>query len=286
MAKTYFLAPTRDTPPSGPIFLGAIITSPRSPELSLNNKKSPLLTALEVSTSTLRDSTRTLSKGAKGKAGVWCEFVVDIGVGGNAGTTWDNTEVAEYKFGELVTKTIAPGLDEVRKLFSDDAVQQAIKDSRFGSNLYMITGVKIARGAEVAISKVKALGGNLHFGVDTTPFGVPLKVGPDLENERSKGQGLTEKHDYDFVFAYRLREIRYKRREVKEQKEYAKGDLMGHDQERNESDSDEEYEGGEPELVGMNGGDVKGDAWELDPSQAMDDDDEVVQVVRFENEEE
>jgi hypothetical protein len=286
MAKTYFLAPTRDTLPSGPIFLGGIVSSPRSPELSLNNKRSPLLETLEVSTTTIHDSTRTLSKGTKGKAGVWCEFIIDIGVGGDAGTTWDNTEVTEYKFEELVTKTISPDLHEVRKLFEDDSVQQAIKDSRFGSNLYLITGIKIARGAEVAISKVRSRGGNLHFGVDTTALGVPLKVGPDLENERSKGQGLTEKHKGEFVFAYRLREIRYKRKKLEGQKEYAKGDLMGHGQDRKESESDEDEESGEPELIDLKNADVKGDAWELDPSKTIDDDGEEVLVVRFDDEEE
>lgn len=284
MAKTYFLAPTRETLPSGPIFLGGIISSPRSPEISLNNKRSPLLSALEVSTSTVHDSTRTLSKGTKGKAGVWCEFIIDIGVGGDAGITWDNTEVAEYKFEELVTKTIAPSLHEVRKLFEDDGVQQEIKNSRFGSNLYLITGIKIARGAEVAISKVRSRGGNLHFGVDTTALGVPIKVGPDLENERSRGQGLTEKIKHEFVFAYRLRELRYRRKQVEGQKQYDKGDLMGHGQDSKESDSEDDEEGGEPELTYLENADVKGDVWELDPSKVMDDDGEEVRVVRFEDE--
>jgi len=267
------------------MFLGGIITSPRSPELSVNSKNSPLLSKFEISTSTLRDSTRTLSKGTKGKAGVWCEFLADIGIGGEVSTKWDDTEVAEYKFEELVTNTITPGLDEVRKLFSDESVQQAVKDSRFGSNLYLITGIKIARGADVAISKAKARGGNLHFGVDATALGVPIKVGPKFENERSQGQGLTEKHTDEFVFAYRLREIKYKRKKIETQKEYAKGDLMGHDQKGTESDSDEDEAGGEPELIGLESRDVKGDAWELDPLKAMDDDEEV-QVVKFEDEEE
>ena len=36
MTKTYFLAPTLDCPPSGPIALGSIITSPANPEIPLN----------------------------------------------------------------------------------------------------------------------------------------------------------------------------------------------------------------------------------------------------------
>ena len=35
-AKTYFLCPTWDCPPDGPIFLGSIIDDPLEPETSLN----------------------------------------------------------------------------------------------------------------------------------------------------------------------------------------------------------------------------------------------------------
>lgn len=284
MSKTYFLVLTRDTPPSGPIFLGSIIKSPRSPELSINGKKSPLLSNLEVHESTLTDSSRSLTKNGKSKTGVWAEFLNGTGISAEVSGTWDTVSSSTYKFSALITRTISPSLSEIQAIFQEPGLQQTIKDSRFRDNLYMITGIKIARGAEVAIEKIKKRGGNLNFGVDWTPFGVPIKVGPDVGIEREIGQGLEEKHTSDFVFAYRLREIRYRRKTVEEQKEYLKGDLMGVGKERSEKALAELEE--EAELVGLGGGDVKGDAWEGDATEAVDEDGEDVICVMLDEEDE
>lgn len=281
MSKTYFLAPTRDSKPSGPIFLGSIIKSPRSPEISLNGKKSPLLKDLEVSESTITNASYNIFQTRKGKVGIWAEFIQGSGIGGNISGNWDNAEVTSFKFDELVTRTIAPESLEVRAMFKDDNIQMAMKNSRFRDNLYMVTGIKIARGADVAISKIRAKGGNLHFGIDGSASGIPLTIGPDVSVHSSKGQGLKERHDEEFVFAYRLREIVYVRKEVKDQKEYRKGDLMGHGRgKKAENDWVDEFEA---ELQGLRKDDVRPDAWDFDVLPAVDDDGTEVSCVRIED---
>ncbi|KAH7309955.1 hypothetical protein BKA65DRAFT_168111 [Rhexocercosporidium sp. MPI-PUGE-AT-0058] len=303
MSKTYFLVPTRDTPPSGPIFLGSIIKSPRSPELSINGKKSPLLSTLDVDVTRLLNSSRQLTKNGKGKTGVWVEFLTGMGIGAEISGNWDNIEQSTYKFEELITKTISPSLTQIQAIFKEPDVQQCLKDSRFRDNLYMITGIKIARGADIAVSKIKSRGGNLNFGIDTTPFGVPIKVGPDIEISSEVGQSFEEKHTEDFVFAYRLREIRYRRKVVEDQKEYRKGDLLGAGPRRKDESADLEEQGAgvggsaekgkeeskaainevvEAEFVGLGNGDIDGDAWDADTTLAVDEDGEEVHCVLLE----
>ncbi|KAL5319283.1 hypothetical protein ACEPPN_012333 [Leptodophora sp. 'Broadleaf-Isolate-01'] len=295
MSKTYFLVPTRDTPPTGPIFLGSIIKSPRSPELSVNRKKSPLLSALEVDVTRLFDSSRQLTRNGKGKTGVWVEFLGGMGIGADISGNWDNIEQSTYKFDELITKTISPSLAEISAIFNEQEVQQCLKDSRFRDNLYMITGIKIARGADVAVSKIRSRGGNLNFGIDTTPFGVPIKIGPDIEISKEVGQSFEEKHTEDFVFAYRLREIRYRRKVVEDQKEYRKGDLMGAGPRKQDGHIGEgEMRGeegkslgevdAEAELIGLGSGDVDGDSWDADTTSATDEDGEEVHCIFLEGE--
>jgi hypothetical protein len=273
MSKTYFLAPTRDTPPNGPITLGSIIKSPRSPELSLNERDSPAVKALKVGETSVTSASRTLLKSGKGKAGVWAEFIDGVGISGKISGNWDNGELAQYKFEKLITKTIAPDLVAVSKIFEEASVQKAIKDSRFRANLYMITGIKVARGADVAISKIRARGGNLYFGVDTTALALPLKIGPDISATTTAGQSLTEHHSTDFVFAYRLRELVYKRKVIEEQKEYPKGDLMGHNEGMGEMGDNEDFPV-EAEVSGLDPEDLKAEDWELEPIAATDDDGE------------
>lgn len=148
----------------------------------------------------------------------------------------------------------------------------------------MITGVKIARDADVLIGKMRERGGNLHFGANLTPVSVPIKVGPDLEASRGHGQSVKEKHAGEFVFAYRLREIRYRRRKVEEQREYPKGDLLGHDEGKGWGEGNKEEVGEEAELVGLGVGDIGGEDWDAEDVEVVDDDGEEVRCVVFENE--
>ncbi|KAE8443374.1 hypothetical protein EG329_001932 [Mollisiaceae sp. DMI_Dod_QoI] len=284
--KTYFLAPTRDSPPSGPIFLGSIIKSPRSPEISLNSKTSPLLKSLEIQETITIDTSRQLYRDSKGKVGIWGEFLsgLPLGIDASVSTNWDNGEFTQYKFKELITRSIFPSQFEISTIFTDPAIQTSIKDSRFRDNLYMITGVKIARGADVVIGKMRERGANLHFGADLTPLSVPIKVGPDLESSMGHGQKVQEKHEAEFVFAYRLREIKYRKRAVEEQREYLKGDLFGHRQGK-ELEEKGEVEN-EAELVGLTSGDVGGDDLDADDVAVLDDDGNEVHCVVFEDEDE
>ncbi|CZR60298.1 uncharacterized protein PAC_10194 [Phialocephala subalpina] len=284
--KTYFLVPTRDSPPSGPIFLGSIIKSPRSPELCINSKTSPLLTSLEIHEKITTDETRHLYRDSKGKVSLFAEFLsgLPLGLDASVGTNWDNGEFAKYAFKELVTKQIFPSQGEIALIFKDEAIQGAIKDSRFRDNLYMITGVKIARGADVLIGKLRERGGNLHFGADLTPVSVPIKVGPDLDVTRGHGQSVEEKHAGEFVFAYRLREIKYRRRKVEEQREYLKGDLFGHNEGKGWGKGEKVEVEEEAELIGLGSGDVGVEDWDAEDVEAVDDDGEEVRCVVFEDE--
>ncbi|KAL2067622.1 hypothetical protein VTL71DRAFT_15718 [Oculimacula yallundae] len=300
MSKTYFLVPTRDTPPNGPIFLGSIIKSPRSPELSVNGKTSPLLSALDVVVTKVIDSSRQITHNGKGKTGVWVEFLSGMGIGAEVSGNWDDIEQSTYKFDELITQTIAPSFAEIVAIFNEPDVQQFLKDSRFRDNLYMITGIKIARGADIAVSKIKSKGGNFNFGIDTTPFGVPIKIGPDVEISKEAGQSYEEKHTDDFVFAYRLREIRYRKKAVEDQREYRKGDLLGagprkknEEQEvgvgpgvqKGPQETPQDEVVAEAELVGLGKNDVDGDAWDADTALTVDDDGDEVHCVLLEDDE-
>jgi hypothetical protein len=279
--KTYFLAPTRDTPPSGPIFLGAIIKSPRSPELPLNSKTSPRLQTLQIHETSTTDTTRQLYRDRNGKVGLYAEFLsgLPFGLDASVGTNWDNGDFEQYKFKELITRSIFPSQGEIAAIFADPVIQARIKDSMFRDNLYMVTSVKIARGADVVIGKIRERGGNLHFGADLTPLSVPIKVGPDLEGSRSHGQKAKEKHAGEFVFAYRLREIRYRRKALEEQREYLKGDLMGHDQKKKEEERREVES--EAVLIGLNGMDVDSEEVDADNVPVLDDDGDEVRCVMW-----
>lgn len=280
MGKTYFIVPSYDTPASGPITLGSIIASPRFPEVYLNGNTSSSIQKLPINETSVVDWSHMISNSQQTKVGIWAKFLQSFGVGGDMSVEWDKSETASYRFDKLITRTILPDADHIRTAFEDPKVQEYIKNSRFRGNVYMIVGLKIACGAEIAISKMRAKGINLNLGVDMMPFnGVPLQVGPELGLTNKKAAETSFRQPTDFVFAYRLREIVYKKKAVVSQKDYLKGDLMGVGQGKLSEDEDADDSQGELELLGLKKSDVAAEEWEFEGDQAMEDDGEVCECV-------
>ncbi|KAK8120180.1 hypothetical protein PG999_004300 [Apiospora kogelbergensis] len=189
--KVYYLAPTRHVPPDGPIALGSIITDPRRPEIAINSS-TPAIQELKV------HETVELNHSLGG-------VVPGLGMDAEAGIRAASGNRSSYAFEKIVTREIFPDLETVRSLFSGDAcVQQSIKDRRWQLSVFLITGVQVAYGAEVLLTRARERGVYLQTGVDLTAVtGTP------------------------FVFAYRLRQILYRRKKVQEQRDHIKGDLLG-----------------------------------------------------------
>ncbi|SPO03361.1 uncharacterized protein DNG_06044 [Cephalotrichum gorgonifer] len=233
--KVYFLAPTRHSPPDGPIALGNVIEDPRSPEIALNSRLSKAVREMQmqVHETVELNQSRTLDNSLTVQPSVWAKFVNTGGfvdVGADVGAKYSRTESSTYTFGKIVTREISPDLAAVRALFAEPEVQEMIKDRRWSLVMFMITGVQIAYGAEVVLARARERGVHFQTGVDLTPAGVPVSVGAGLEVSRAPGQELTTSYETPFVFAYRLRQIVYRKKKVEKQRDYVKGDLHGVDQ--------------------------------------------------------
>ena len=286
MKKTYFLAPTRDSHPSGPIALGNLIKDPRAPEIALNDLKSDTVRRLveeSIVTSEI-DATRELTSGINVKPSVWASFLSGLGPGGDLGLDVKHEKGVAFNIAKLTTRTINPSMAAIKAIFQEPEVQDAIKDSRFRANLYIITGIQIAHGAEYLVSKTRERGGHLHGTVDLTPVSAPVSIGAGVEISRSKGQTSGGLIQSDFVFAYSLREILYKRKKAEEQKTVAKGDLWGHDQpETKAPERQDDDEGVTAELSGLKEDDPDlPEYWDLETGDGLDYDGNVCQYVRVE----
>ncbi|KAK4151790.1 hypothetical protein C8A00DRAFT_16834 [Chaetomidium leptoderma] len=285
--KTYFLAPTRDQAPTGAIALGNLINSPRTPEFPLNDPKSPT-TKLLLSTATLipeLDATRSVSTKLSIQRSVFVSFLwgllgqnpIELGLG------ISKEDTGTYKIPRLETRTINPSLADVGALFAEPAVQDAIRDSRFTANLYMITGLQIAHGAEYVVSRARARGARVHLVADLTAAtgGVPVGVGVGTELTReTKGQSAG-KVEGAFVLAYSLREVLYKRKTLTGQRRAkAEGDLYG-DGEKKAKVKEAELEF-EAELAGLKDEDPElPEHWGLDVENGLDLDGAECQIVRL-----
>ncbi|KAK4101057.1 hypothetical protein N658DRAFT_78610 [Parathielavia hyrcaniae] len=212
---SYILSPSWDNPPDGPIKLGSIIKDPRQPERSLNSSSREPIDGSHIGTITQSDWSihKTSSRDGHGGGQLWASLFprAALAVSGDVGLSRTNTTA--YACQELVTRHFQPEDAYICASLAGRAVR-AYTEQYWYRSVYMITGVKIARGvvrmhsrdaargtaaARVAVDGGESMGG-LGAGMGV---GVGMGVSSGRE-ERFVGS-------QDFVLAYRLLRIRPKR---------------------------------------------------------------------------
>lgn len=209
--KTWILVKGSEFNPGRSISLGQILIKPFEPSLPLL-PDGPLRipeTSLERSHQT---GVKTGSRTALGISfALWAEADL-LPVSGNVGGKRETSQEEEWEFDRLDSEIMVPRLSDVQAALRRDEVVAQIRRSKFDyrKRLYMITGVRIARGARLSRKDSKARGGNTKIMVDlATVSAVPLKVGPDVDITRENEESYSFKEASDFVYAYRVCEVHY-----------------------------------------------------------------------------
>jgi hypothetical protein len=92
--------------------------------------------------------------------------------------------------------------------------------------LFIVTGVKIASGASISESEGQTYGASLMVGFDGSGMGISISVGPKVEGSKERSREVTWECEESFVFAYRLREIRFRNGVVRTE-QYRDGAVYG-----------------------------------------------------------
>ncbi|KAL9005234.1 MAG: hypothetical protein Q9188_001994 [Gyalolechia gomerana] len=245
--KTYFLAPTRDNPPSGPIALGNIIASPKLAEMPITAALPIDQTVMSIERHEESNWKLMLEKHRRGSIGLWGSFLQVLGAGGDIGISREVSDTRTYQFDRLETQSFWPTEEYVETSVMAKPVQDFLRSKRFFHNVYMITSIKIAFGASAARSVLQNRGVFVHLGVDGTTAGFPISGGP----QGYLGWGMTESSSFErdsgFVFAFRLREIHYTTRRGLRQCEFVKGALFGLESSTSNQDPASEQAYNDPE---------------------------------------
>ena len=276
--KTYFLAPNFNFPPDSFISLGHIITNPADPGTSLNPdsplSSDPSFFAQRVVTHVEYDSERLIERCFHAKLGVWARFVGQFGLG-DVSVRTENAKAEIYKFRELETKFFQPTDDFLDKIVLLPQVLRTLTESKYRKPVYMITGVKIARGAMVRREVAGAWRSSAKAGIDGEPTGLPIDMTVGGEALKTTKEKESFSNSSDFVFAFRLRQIFYKKgreRRIRN-RDYTDGALF--------ATGSEENNAGEAKVsvLGLANSDVTPNDIEstdgiLEQLPALDDDDE------------
>ncbi|KAJ5389010.1 uncharacterized protein N7496_000078 [Penicillium cataractarum] len=224
--KSYLLMPNFDCPSNGPVALGQIITSPFDPESAINTVSR--LPPAEIFHSSKTAFQTLIEKESSRNYGVWSRFLGLSILGGEAGFLSSRSNSSYMYISRLNTDYFNPTIEYIEKSLRHPQTLKALSQQNFEKNIYMITGIKIAIGANMQSLSTKKQGMNLDIGVDLTTLGVPLQAGPKLEPSSAQREGTAFSNSTDFVFAYRLREIYYsQKRGLIKTANYTKGAAYG-----------------------------------------------------------
>ena len=230
--KTYFLCPTSDfilPPPEGPLQLGSIVHSTSAPQYPLN-KASVVDVPNAIPPIVEKDWRKTVSAEDGLGLGVYAHFSrlatggVPIGPEGNLERTKKTANT--FAFDTVTTIAFEPTREYVEEAVKAPAVQAWLKEPRHkfarGRELFVVTGMKIVKGARMKYSSSQNTKVRANVGIDVPTLGVTL--GPKGSWTSTNDDTTESTRESEFVFAFRVKRLRFGRRLKLE--EYNKGAFM------------------------------------------------------------
>ncbi|KAH6716523.1 hypothetical protein DL95DRAFT_386890 [Leptodontidium sp. 2 PMI_412] len=243
--KTYIPSPNWDIPATSSLVkLGAIIKDPRNPESVLKSSSEVIIpdTAIQHGAKTLWSTTST--EITSGKLGLWAQCLQIVGLGGDVSFNALKSVLEEHKFETLDTTYFVPESVEgfLEKRVRDEYTQAYFEATSFRKPLFMISGIKIARGGVVESELKKEVGAEGKVGADLTALAVPITIGPELAWQKERSRSVKWAGSTDYVFAYRLVRIKCKKHGEFKVEGYNKGGVFGEDEDDEEEGEEKRFE--------------------------------------------
>ncbi len=234
MVKTYILAPDYSTapPPAGPVKLGSLLADPTELVPLYPDHRVAIPDQALLPVDFKRGFRATRSSLLRGDLGIWAQFCGMFGVGVEAGWTHETGDGDVISFKNLETHAFNPPDAYLRDTMAAAPVRAFMEAGGRWAAVYMITGLKIGRGGALETSRSRERGGKLKLGLSYP--GTPAQVGPNIAFKRRVEAALSFEGSSDFIFAFRVRRISYK-----------KGDLRGTAYNRGATMLDGAEDGGE-----------------------------------------
>lgn len=230
--KTYFLCPTSEfisPPPTGPLRLGSIIRSTSAPQYPLN-RASIVAVADAFSPVVETDWKKTVSAETGLGLGVYAQFLQlatgGLPLGPEVNAEHSNKTAKMFAFDTVTTLAFEPTLEYVEEAIKAPAVQTWLREPRqkfsLVSELFVVTGIKLVKGAKIKYSTSESTTVHANFGIDVTSLGTT--IGPK-GHWNSMNDDVTEfNRESEFVFAFRVKRLKFGRR--LKLGEYNKGAFM------------------------------------------------------------
>ncbi|KAH7188140.1 uncharacterized protein B0J16DRAFT_336491 [Fusarium flagelliforme] len=230
--KTYFLCPTSNIippPPTGTLCLGSIIHSTSTPQYPLNRGCIVPVTD-EFPPAEETDWKKTVSNERGQSLGVYAQFLQvatgGLSLGPEVNVEHSNKSESTFAFDRLTTLAFEPTQTYVEESIKAPAVKDWLGQRRqrlsLVNELFMVTGIKIVKGAKIKYTTSKSTTAKGNIGVDVPALGITF--GPKGHWTSSNDETTESNRESEFVFAFCVKRLRFGRR-LKLQ-EYTTGAFM------------------------------------------------------------
>jgi len=223
--KTWFLLPNNDIPADGPMVLGSIIPDLSDPSYILNEGDTVPIDR-EYTTYT-RHWDHIVKSAGDGSVGLLATFLSSW-QGGKFGASFNTTTTTHYRIENVQTKFFSPTQEYIEKAVGSARVLSYLKGSRYKSPIYIITGLKLARGPNSFVTSSTSAG---HEG--QTNVGVPgiTSGSGNFASRQSNSEDSSFWGGSDFVIGYRLGKITFQKISGQDpspsQQRYIEGAMLG-----------------------------------------------------------
>ncbi|KAJ4179987.1 hypothetical protein NW755_012027 [Fusarium falciforme] len=224
---TYLPSPNWDIPADSDIVvLGRLIKDPGNPQSKIpKSRVVPILPPAPYE-GKKTDWKTTLEQMRSGRIGLWAKCMQFIG--GGLSFCQLKSSLENHSFNTLETKYFLPDDAYFAQVLDDAGVQAYLHVHNWRKPVYLITGIKIAKGASVSTESSSGRSAQAELKVDATSVSAPVDVGPEASWDSEKKRGISYGGSTDYIFAYQLTKMTPKKggKEPKVQG-YVKGAVYG-----------------------------------------------------------
>ncbi|RDW74911.1 hypothetical protein BP6252_06053 [Coleophoma cylindrospora] len=203
MKATYHLPPNFSTPPppTGPFHLGTVVRNfeRREQMRPLNQTAASRLPipADQIYLDHKGGFEATRARLKSGELGVWAQFVGIDGIGAETSIAGESSTSDTYKFESVDTEYFFPSSTYIAQCLELSNVHDYLEGSNYKNPVFLVTGLKVAKGASVRREHGAKKSANLTIGLNN-PGGTNIQAGPRVAGtvENSAAYSFTESSDF------------------------------------------------------------------------------------------
>ncbi|KAH8702321.1 hypothetical protein BGW36DRAFT_114414 [Talaromyces proteolyticus] len=215
MKPTYYLPPNFSTPPppTGPFHLGTVLKNFERREemrpLNQNAESRIPIPADQIYFDYKGGFEATRIQLKSGGLGLWAEFIGIDGIGAEASISVDRNDSDKYKFESVQTMYFFPRPSYISQCIQISDVQDYLEGHNYKKPVYLITGLKVAKGVSLQIEKIRKAAVKAEVGLNN-PGGSNTSIGPRIEGNVANSPVFSFAESSDIVVGLQCLKLYYK----------------------------------------------------------------------------